>query len=340
MPSGRGHRRPRARASRCGSPRGILGSPGLEVVGARAGGPAVRSRRSSSDGAGPRIAIHRRLSDIRVAPGTRVTVELEVENRSRAADLLPDGGGPAATGARAPGPARRLGRPRPRRSQRVTYTVLPQTRGRYRLGPLTVDVSDPFALTRQRLEFDERDELIGHPRDRGPAERTGLAPFGANVGASRARNLFRTGEEYYTMRQYQEGDDLRRIHWPSVARTGELMIRQDESSRRANGLFFVDTRTRRSARPTARRSNARSRRPPRSGSCSRAAGSRCGSRPPTRPGRRRHRGAVPRRAHGRRPRPGAVDRPRARRTCAPAASGRHHADRRRGAARRPASSPR
>jgi len=30
----------------------------------------------------------------------------------------------------------------------------------------------------------------------------------------------RTGEEYFTMRSYQEGDDLRRIHWPSVARTG------------------------------------------------------------------------------------------------------------------------
>ena len=44
------------------------------------------------------------------------------------------------------------------------------------------------------------------------------------------------------MRQYQEGDDLRRIHWPSVARTGELMIRQDESSRRASGLVFLDTR--------------------------------------------------------------------------------------------------
>ena len=37
------------------------------------------------------------------------------------------------------------------------------------------------------------------------------------------------------MRGYQEGDDLRRIHWPSVARTGELMIRQDESSKRASG---------------------------------------------------------------------------------------------------------
>src|SRR5581483_2894182 len=41
---------------------------------------------------------------------------------------------------------------------------------------------------------------------------------------------------------YQEGDDLRRIHWPSVARSGELMIRQDESSRRASAVLFLDTR--------------------------------------------------------------------------------------------------
>ena len=44
------------------------------------------------------------------------------------------------------------------------------------------------------------------------------------------------------MRGYQEGDDLRRIHWPSVARTGELMIRQDEASRRAGGLIYLDSR--------------------------------------------------------------------------------------------------
>jgi uncharacterized protein (DUF58 family) len=69
------------------------------------------------------------------------------------------------------------------------------------------------------------------------------SPTGASFGASRARQLFRTGQEYYTMRAYQEGDDLRRIHWASVARTGELMIRQDESSRRANGLVFLDTRS-------------------------------------------------------------------------------------------------
>jgi uncharacterized protein (DUF58 family) len=104
-----------------------------------------------------------------------------------------------------------------------------------------VDASDPFALTRLRLEFDERDELLVSPE----IEDLGAAPdpsSGPSFGASRARQLFRTGEEYYTMRPYQEGDDLRRIHWPSVARTGELMIRQDESTRRASGLVFLDTR--------------------------------------------------------------------------------------------------
>lgn len=44
------------------------------------------------------------------------------------------------------------------------------------------------------------------------------------------------------MRPYQEGDDLRRIHWRSVARIGELMIRQDESTRRSNAALFLDTR--------------------------------------------------------------------------------------------------
>jgi uncharacterized protein (DUF58 family) len=62
------------------------------------------------------------------------------------------------------------------------------------------------------------------------------------VGSSRSRQLLRTGEDFFTMRGYQEGDDLRRIHWPSVARTGELMIRQNETTKRATGFIFIDNR--------------------------------------------------------------------------------------------------
>jgi uncharacterized protein (DUF58 family) len=217
----------------------IIGSPGLEVVGVGVASLPLIAALFVRWGH-QRIAVRRRLSDVRVRPGTRVTVQLEVENRSNAATsflLLED---------RVPPP---LGRParlvvsaiRGRQSQQVSYTVLPQARGRYQLGPLVVDVSDPFALVRQRLEFDERDELLVTPEIEDLSG-TPDSAFGQGIGASRTRNLLRTGEEYYTMRQYHEGDDLRRIHWPSVARTGALMIRQDESSRRSSGMVFLDSR--------------------------------------------------------------------------------------------------
>src|SRR6266508_2838024 len=112
----------------------------------------------------------------------------------------------------------------PRSKQRVTYTLAPEVRGRYSLGPLSVDVSDPFALTKLRIGFDQRDDLVVTPEierlEAGPA-----SPFGGANGLSLARHLFRTGDDFYTMRQYQEGDDLRRIHWPSVARSNQQIGR-------------------------------------------------------------------------------------------------------------------
>jgi uncharacterized protein (DUF58 family) len=218
----------------------IIGSPGLEVVGVGILTlpllAAVFTRWSRQN-----IAARHHLSDIRVPPGTRVTVSIDVDNRSSTPTsfLLLEDRVPASLGR----PARLVvsGIP-PRSTQRVSYTVLPQTRGSYRLGPLLIDVSDPFALTRQRMEFAGQDELLVTPEIED-LESASDPATGASFGASRARQLFRTGQEYYTMRAYQEGDDLRRIHWASVARTGELMIRQDESSRRANGLVFLDTRS-------------------------------------------------------------------------------------------------
>jgi uncharacterized protein (DUF58 family) len=187
-----------------------------------------------------RLTVRRRLSDQRVQPGRRLTVELEIENEAPTStsfllleDAVPPGlGRPARlvlTGIGARGLAK------------ASYSIVAQSRGRYALGPLAIDVSDPFALTRSRVEFPGRDELIVTPTvedlESGPA-----TPFGQTSGLSLAKHLFRTGEEFFTMRAYQEGDDLRRIHWPSVARSGDLMIRQDESTRRSNAVIYLDTR--------------------------------------------------------------------------------------------------
>ncbi len=217
----------------------LAGSPTLHIVAvglvALPFAAAAFGRRSRQ-----RLRVRRRLADTRVAPGQRVTVELEVENHSLATssllmleDRLPSVLGRSARLVLAGIP--------PRAKQRVSYSVVAQSRGHYTLGPLSVDVSDPFALTRMRIEFDDRDELIVTPEVE-PLESGANSPFGASSGLSLSRRLFRTGEDFYTMRQYHQGDDLRRIHWPSVARSGELMIRQDESSQRARAIVFLDAR--------------------------------------------------------------------------------------------------
>jgi uncharacterized protein (DUF58 family) len=187
-----------------------------------------------------RLRVRRRLSDARVQPGQRVHVELEVENQSSThtsflllEDRLPPSLGRSARLVISSIPGRER--------QRVRYSLTPRQRGRYTLGPVSVDLTDPFALSKLRVEFDEREDLVVAPEVEqlvgGPD-----SPFGVTSGLALAKHLFRTGDEFYTMRPYNEGDDLRRLHWPSVARTGELMIRQDESTRRSTAVLFVDTR--------------------------------------------------------------------------------------------------
>jgi uncharacterized protein (DUF58 family) len=207
---------------------------GLVVLGALAAS-AVRFLRQT-------LEAGRRLSLARAFPGTRVRVELDVRNAGRSRtgvllleDRLPPGLGRAARAV--------LGGIPPRGNQTVSYSVLCRSRGRYRIGPVTAYVTDPFGLARTTISFSGQDDLVVYPQVE-QLDPPRSASAGGGPGTSRARHLLRSGDEFYTMRQYEVGDDLRRIHWPSVAKTGELMIRQHEAARRAAATVFLDTRAR------------------------------------------------------------------------------------------------
>ena len=86
------------------------------------------------------------------------------------------------------------------------------------------------------------------------------------------------GEEFLTLREYEVGDDLRRIHWRSTARTGELVVREDEAQWQPRASCCS---TPGPARTTRRRSRPRSRRPRRSSPGSSAACCRSRSSRPT-----------------------------------------------------------
>jgi len=62
------------------------------------------------------------------------------------------------------------------------------------------------------------------------------------MAASRPEHSQRGGEDFYTLREYQRGDDLRRIHWPSSAKTDQLMIRQLETPWQSRALVMLDVR--------------------------------------------------------------------------------------------------
>jgi len=188
-----------------------------------------------------RLGIHRHLSAVRVFPGTRIRVTLTVENEGLSTtpfllleDTLPSNLGRSArlvvTGVPTGG------------TQKVSYSVVPRQRGRYTLGPLGIVTTDPFGLARVRLQTASRNDLIVYPVVE-ELDRWALGMHGAGAGESTVRQLYRSAAEFYTMREYVTGDDLRRIHWPSVARTGHLMIRQDESTRRSIATVFLDNRS-------------------------------------------------------------------------------------------------
>lgn len=124
----------------------------------------------------------------------------------------------------------------------VSYRVTCRPRGVYRVGPAQVRVLDPLGLAEapapdgrvdRMVVYPAVDELSGFPvvRGRDPA-----------TSASRPDQAQQGGEDFYTLREYQIGDDLRRVHWPSSAKKQELMIRRMETPWRPRARVLLDVR--------------------------------------------------------------------------------------------------
>lgn len=129
----------------------------------------------------------------------------------------------------------------PGRLARVPYTAVAAVRGRYEVGPLQIRVRDPFGAAERVRRYTATSELIVYPRvDPLPAGSVRGSHMG--VGSSDARRVFATGEEFYTMREYVRGDDLRHVHWPSTAHRQTLMVRQMEQPWQAHATVYLDAR--------------------------------------------------------------------------------------------------
>lgn len=107
----------------------------------------------------------------------------------------------------------------------TTYTLTCYRRGRYQIGPTTIRTGDPLGIARQELRWREPNDLVVYPRI-VPLERLGLPTRSPLAILPASTPLFEDSSRIVSVRDYQRGDSLRRVHWPATARTGHLVIKQ------------------------------------------------------------------------------------------------------------------
>ncbi|WLQ33325.1 DUF58 domain-containing protein [Streptomyces castrisilvae] len=187
-----------------------------------------------------RVAGTRRLSPSRVPAGSEARVRLRMDNVSRLPTglLMLQDRVPYVLGPR---PRFVLDRVEAGGRREVSYRVRSDLRGRYPLGPLQLRLSDPFGMCELTRSFSAYDTLVVVPRTE-PLPPVRLAGEASGHGEGRQRSLALAGEDDVIPRGYRYGDDLRRVHWRSTARHGELMVRREEQPQRARCTVLLDTR--------------------------------------------------------------------------------------------------
>ena len=187
-----------------------------------------------------KLACTRSLEPGRAPVGSSARVILRLQNMSRlpTGTLLLEDRLPYALGSRPRVVLERLG---PHQASSVAYTVRADVRGRYGVGPLVIRLTDPFGLCELNRSFPSVDKLTVIPQV-VPLPAVRLAGEYAGTGESRARSVAVHGEDDAATREYRRGDDLRRVHWRSTARTGELMVRREEQPWESRATVVLDTR--------------------------------------------------------------------------------------------------
>lgn len=187
-----------------------------------------------------RLSCTRNITPRRVAAGQTAQVRLRLQNVSRLPTglLLAEDTVPYALGTR---PRYVLNGIERGGSRDLSYPVRSDLRGKFSVGPLEIRVADAFGLVELGHAFSSRTTFVVTPKVVA-LPRALLSASWLGDGEGRARTAAAAGEDDVVPRAYRDGDELRRVHWRSTARYGELMVRREEQQWRNRVLVLVDTR--------------------------------------------------------------------------------------------------
>lgn len=187
-----------------------------------------------------RVTCRRTLEPVRVAVGEEARVFLRLENTSRipSGALLAEDRVPYVLGAR---PRFVLDQLEPGGVRQVVYRARSDIRGRFVLGPLSLRLTDPFGMCELSRSYSARDVLTVTPAVY-PLPDVRMTRGWSARGEGHATSIVAAGEDDVGTREYRHGDELRRVHWKSTARVGELMVRREEQVWQSRATLLLDLR--------------------------------------------------------------------------------------------------
>lgn len=109
-----------------------------------------------------------------------------------------------------------------------SYQLTCWRRGVYQLGPLVARWGDPFGFTEREAVLCEPFEFLVHPSTEMSRDRPFTRLWEDPPVRPPVSKPWPSGMEFYGMREYVPGDDVRRVVWRAYARTGQLLVREAE----------------------------------------------------------------------------------------------------------------
>lgn len=188
------------------------------------------------------VEARRTLSPNRVRAGDESRVELTVTNRGRRATPVIELRDPVDGG---PKRARLLMAPLAGgTTDRAHYRIPTDRRGVIGVGPLEVRRFDALALSAKSALVAPESELVVYPVFEDLLPLPHAPGDDRRGGFRRATAMGATGDDFYALRPWVVGDDLRQVHWPSTARRDELMVRQHDVPWQGRATVVLDIRAR------------------------------------------------------------------------------------------------
>ncbi len=125
------------------------------------------------------------------------------------------------------------------RTQRWVVRTLCTQRGRFQLGPVTLQSGDPLGIFHRETTLASGGFIVVYP---ATVELTSFEPSVSELsgGEARHRRTYQITTNVAGVREYATGDAFNRIHWPTTARLRRLMVKEFELDPTADIWIYLD----------------------------------------------------------------------------------------------------